>query len=437
MKKIIIALAVLCCVQLADAQVKSAADVKKAVEAAEAVAENPKKAESVTTWLKIAEAYMDAYSNPAGQGWRGASRAELQLVLGKDQPTSSQQVEVGGVPYVKDIYATRNYYYNQNDILDIIEITAPVYEDALDRALSAYKTAYEKDAKGAKTKDIAAGIANIDSKYVDDAYNWYMLGDYKAASKSFAAAADASATAPCAVLDSMAIYNAAFTAQFAGDNETAKKYFQKAIEIGYCENGDAYSKLADVYTALKDSTKVKPTLEEGFSKYPENQGILIGLINYYITTGEDPDQLFALLDKAKENEPNNASLYYVEGDIHNKLGNKEAAIAAYLKAGEINPEYEFGYIGIGLLYYNEAVEIQEKASEEYDDTKYMALVEDFEKALLNAAEPFEKAFEVSKSNEIKVNLAEYLKNIYYRFRDKDAKYQTAYEKYDNVLKNGL
>ena len=49
MKKIIIALAVLLSVQLANAQVKPAAVAKKGVESAEAASQDPKKAPKVAT----------------------------------------------------------------------------------------------------------------------------------------------------------------------------------------------------------------------------------------------------------------------------------------------------------------------------------------------------------------------------------------------------
>ncbi len=35
-----------------------------------------------------------------------------------------------------------------------------------------------------------------------------------------------------------------------------------------------------------------------------------------------------------------------------------------------------------------------------------------------------------------VNIAEYLKNIYYRFRDKDQKYADGYAKYSEIVQNG-
>ena len=255
--------------------------------------------------------------------------------------------------------------------------------------------------------------------------------------ESAAATTEAAATEPNNKVDSLAIYNAGFTAELCGDYERVAEFFKKALDIAYYEDGETYAKLANACLNLKDTLTAKTVYEEGFEKFPESQSILIGLINYYIQSGDNPEQLFVLLDKAKANEPDNASLYYVEGDIHNKLGNKEKAVEAYRKSTEINPEYEFGYIGIGILYYNEAIEIQDLAAREMDDAKYMALVEEFETALKNAIEPFESAFAVTKDKEIKVNIAEYLKNIYYRFRDENPQYMEAYNKYDTIVKNGV
>ena len=153
-------------------------------------------------------------------------------------------------------------------------------------------------------------------------------------------------------------------------------------------------------------------------------------------SGQNTDRLFSLINEAKKNEPDNASLYYVEGNIYKELGQNDKAVESYYKCAEINPAYEYGYIGAGILYYNQAIEIQEKAANEFDDKKYNALVEEFETALMNALDPFEKAYNVARDNEIKVNVAEYLKNIYYRFSSKDAKYEEGYKKYNEIVKTG-
>ena len=438
MKRILIALAVLLSVQVADAQTKTPEAAKKAVESAEVAAANPKKAAKLATWTKLASAYMDAYNAPAGAAWLGASKQELQILMGNQKPISTENVVVAGDQLVKEVYADKEFYYNVNGQLAIINVTKPVVEDALAKAAEAYKKAGELDVKGSKSKDIMAGLANVASKYIDDGMNCYQFGDLAKASQLFEKAANVSAIAPLSKVDTTALYNAAYTAWAGKDYERAKNFFERCLAANYYyDGGEVFAKLGDVYTNLGDAKKGAEILEKGFVKFPQSQSILIGLINYYMTSGEDTDRLFTLIDEAKKNEPDNASLYYVEGNIYKELKNVEKAVESYYKCAEINPEYEFGYIGAGILYYELAIELQEKASNEYDDKKYNELVGQLEQALKNALDPFEKAYAVSKDDQLKVSVAEYLKNIYYRFYSNGPEYEAGYKKYDEVVKSGV
>jgi len=435
MKRILIALAVLLAVQVADAQTKSPEAAKKAVVSAENASKDAKKAAKVGTWTKLASAYMDAYNAPAGNVWIGATKQELQLLMGNEQPASVEAVVLGGEQLQKEVYENKEFYFNPSGQLVLINVTKPVVENALDNALAAYKKAYEVDLKKSKSKDIAEGLAIVAQKYLDEGMNSYTFGDLKKASELFEAAAVASATEPLSRLDTTAVYNAGYTAWAVQDYERAKRFFEDCLAAGYYyEGGEVYAKLGDVYAKLGDAKKGAEVLEQGFVKFPQSQSILIGLINYYMTSGENADRLFVLIDEAKKNEPNNASLYYVEGNIYKELKQNDKAVAAYYKCSEINPEYEFGYIGAGILYYELAIELQDKASNEFDDKKYNALIEEFETALKNALDPFEKAYNVSKDNELRVNIAEYLKNIYYRFSSNGPEYEAGYKKYDEVVK---
>ena len=437
MKRILIALAVLLSVQVADAQTKSPEAAKKAVESAEAASKDAKKATKVATWLKLASSYMDAYNAPVGSAWLGASKQELQLIMGNDRPVSVEEVVLGTDQLIKETYSNKEFYFSPAGQLVLINVTQPVVEDALGGALEAYKKAYEVDAKQSKTKDIVTGLSTIAQKYLDEGMNSYTFGDLVKASQLFEKAVEASATAPLSKVDTTALYNAGYTAWAVKDYERAKNFFEQCLAANYYyEGGEVYAKLGDVYTNLGDAKKAAELLEQGFVKFPQSQSILIGLINYYMTSGENADRLFVLIDEAKKNEPNNASLYYVEGNIYKELKNYEKAVESYMKCAEINPEYEFGFIGAGILYYERAVELSEQASNEFDDKKYNALVEQFEQALLDALEPFEKAYNVTKDNTLKVSIAEYLKNIYYRNISKGAEYEAAYNKYNEVVKTG-
>ena len=430
MKKILLALAMFAAIQVADAQVKSAADVKKSVEAAEAATQNVKKAVKTATWLKLGQEYVKAYDAPTGNILPGSNKTELTLMMGSEKPVSSEEVTVNNERYTKDVYADKNLYFNQNGQLVIIEVTKPVYEDALERAVKAYQKAYELDEKHAKDKDVAAAFDYISQKYVTEAFNKYTFGDVATASELFEKAADVEALAPLSKIDTSVIYNAGFTAMAAKDNERALKFFKRCYDLGYYyEGGEVFARLAEV-----DTLNTKSYLEEGFSKFPQSQSILIGLINYYLKNNEDPETLFGLLDKAKANEPNNASLFYVEGNIRAQLGQIDKAVVAYEECAKINPEYEYGYIGEGTMFYNHAIELQTKAQEEIDDAKYMALVKEFEESLKSCIAPFEKAFEITKDDNIKAGIASYLKNAFYRFREESAENQTKYEKYAEIAK---
>ena len=457
MKKIIFALVVLLSVQFANAQVKPAATAKKAVESAQAASQDAKKATKVATWLKLAKSYMDAYNSPKGNAMNmlgmGVGQQEVALQLAGEKPTATENVVLGGEACIKEVYATRDYVYNSKGQFVTIIVTKPVVEDALAGALEAYKKAYEVDAKQSKIKDITEGIAAVSNSYLDDGMTAYMLGDNATASKYFGLAAEASLVEPYNKLNTEALYNAGYTALASGNVEQAKNYYEKCLEHNYYyENGEVFAKLGEIYTNLEQPEKACEILEQGFMKYPQSQSILIGLINYYLQSKKDTGRLFELIAAAKANEPSNASLYYVEGNIYNELRQAvkadeegaeakkqeyfDAAIKAYEECVKVNPEFEFGYIGKGIQYYNYAVELQDKASNEFNQAKYEALLAEMEKALENALEPFEQAYNVSKDNALRVNVAEYLKNINYRFYSRGAEYEAAYNKYNEIVKSG-
>ena len=437
MKKLMIVLALLASFQVANAQGGPAA-AKKALDAALAASQNAKKATKVATWLKLAETYVEAYNAPASNVWVGATEPELKLAMGNEKPSSVENVTLGGAPYVKQIFDNKNLYFNANNQLEIIEVTKPIVENALDKALEAYKKAYEIDTKATKVKEITAGIKSIVDKYNTEAYNSYTFGDSKGAESFFSKAFNASNQKPSAAIDTSSLYNAGFVTYGAGMYDKAKGYFEKCLDLGYfAKDGETFSKLADCVANLNTTAAGKALqkdyLEKGFAKFPQSQSIMIGLINYYIKSGDDTDKLFSLIDAAKVNEPGNASLYYVEGNARAQLGQIDEAVKAYEKCVEVDPNYEYGFIGEGIMFYNEAAKIQEEAKNELDDNKYMALVQKFETSLKGCIEPFEKAYALSKDESIKASIAEYLKQAYYRFRDEDPKFMAGYEKYTKIL----
>ena len=450
MKRILIALAFIASLQVGYAQPPmggaprggapgggaAAARVTAALEAAQKDAANAKKATKLATWTKLGEAYMAAYTASVGDGWRGATQQDLALVLRNVRPVSQEQVNVGGTTLTKSVYPTYNYYLDEAGTLVAIESTKPIVPDALEKALDAYQKAASLDPKGSKSKDIKAAIQTICDKYADEAFSYYTIGDMSKASDAFLKAANTSTVAPLSTPDGELFYSAGFTALESGDYNRALDMFQKCLGYEYYRDGEVYAKLGTTYGKLGNKELMRSTLEDAFQKFPESEGILVSLINYYLEENSDPNKLFELITAAKAKDPSNASLYYVEGNINKELGNLDEAAKCYAQCATVDPNYEYGYIGAGVMYYDHAVELQEKAQEELDDAKYAALVEEFEGALKACIQPFEKAFEITKDEEVKVSIAEYLKNACFRFRDQ-ADYQAKYEKYNQYYSENI
>ena len=430
MKKITIALLLILSVTMVSAQPKSAADAQKAIEKALAASQDAKKAAKPATWISLADAYVAAYDFPAANLMQNSSQMEIKLLLKGQQVLGTSTVQGTEGPLTVDSYADKDLYYNEAGALQFWIVTKPVMEeDMLALAVNALGEATKVDPKGSKAKDIAEKLEAIHGKYNTDAFAYYLKGDMAKAAEYFQKTAGVYENTSLNKVDSIIVYYTGMVAGFAGNNELAIASYKKCADMGFYQEGNVFSNMAEIYRKSGDVEAQKKALEDGFAAYPQSQGILVGLINLYRETGDDPQRMFDLLHQAQANEPGNASLFYVEGDIYKQMGETEKAVEMYNKSSEVDPNYVFGFLGIGMMYYDNAIAIQEKANEEFDDAKYMALNNQMEEALASAIEPFEAAFEKSNDMQIKVAVAEYLKNIYFRLRDKDASYPEKNAKY--------
>ena len=415
-------------------EAKAVLDAKKALDKAIANSQNSGKAAKAATWTALSDAYVKAFDAPAQNLLAGSPMSDVNVFLKGQKATGISNKEgAEGTPYEVVSYDNKDLYF-RNGVLDFWVVTKPVAENALDKAFDALEKAYSLDPKAATNKSYAEKANAIHDKYYDDAVNTYLAGNAAEASKLFEKTAAISAGKVLNSFDSLAVYNSALMSAMAGDRARAIEKYKECMAKGFFNDGNVFSNLADLYKAEGDAETAMKTLEDGFTRFPNSQAILVGLINHYLETNTEPDKLFTLLHNAQANDPTNASLFYVEGDAYKKLGDYEKALELYDKSSTVDPSYIYGVLNKGILYYDQAVETQEKASLELDDAKYAKLVDELNGYLEKAIEPFEKAFEMTKDNDIKTAVADYLKNIYYRFRDKADSYKEAYEKYNNFLK---
>ncbi|MFP4025551.1 MAG: tetratricopeptide repeat protein [Thiohalospira sp.] len=308
--------------------------------------------------------------------------------------------------YVKGLTYTAIAESNNPEFNNISEY--PLF-DAFDN----FKKAYNMEGGKTYQSSIDLTLVNLSGQVITKAVDAYKEEDYENAFKYFEKSLEIKEMPVFAgEIDTAIIFNTAITAQRIEKYEDAIKYYKQAIEHGYGE-GDTYSLMAESYKSMGEDEKYLETLKEGFEKYPSNQPLLGSIINYYLLEAEDAEEAFKYLKLAREGDPDNPQFYSAEAHLYDKIGEKEKAKEKYKKAIEIDPDFFEAYYNLGVLYFNEGVELTDKANQETDNKKYMISKqladEKFEEAL-----PFiEKAHELQPEDQ---GIMSTLRTIYYRLK---------------------
>jgi len=351
MKKLLIALTMILSIQMG-AQTKEAAEALKDVAKAQADAQHPKKSTNPATWLKLSDAFAAVYDAPVKSIWAGATQNEVKLVLKDQRILNTEERTVNNETFSVDSYYDKDLYYSKDGALAAWVITKPYMKvDLLKESFDALRKAGEL-ANGSKNKDISERLLALKTRYVTEGMNSYTLGDFKNASTNFEQAVVVSMDPIIASPDTTIMYYTGLTANMTPDPERAIKFFNMTLDNKFDSKGDLYSNLAEAYKAVKNVDKAKEVLGQGFTKYPTNQSILVSLINIYLETNDDPNKVLALIKKAQENEPTNASLHYAEGNVWKNLKNIDKAVECYENSVKVDPNYVFGSFAVGTTYYD-------------------------------------------------------------------------------------
>jgi tetratricopeptide (TPR) repeat protein len=388
---------------------------------------NPKKMGNPKTWVQRAEKLISIYDKST----MGASQGMVKAIFA---PLTKETIPetVGDTEYEVLIFPTINLYFNQKDALVLWKEKETVIERPLSQAYLAYLKAAELDTEGRQAKKIKEGLVNLATKLRAEGVNAYTGNDYELAQRYFAESVEASYHPLVGVIDTMIAYYAGVLSLNEGilDYDNAVRYLKLCVDNGYFDDGNVYPNLAKAYSGKGDSVAQEQVLTDGFIKFPTNQAILIELINLYLSAGENEDKVIAYLKKAQENEPNNATLYFAEATLYEKLKRTDDAERMYIRTVEVDPSSYNGYYNLGALYYNKAVEYIKEAGEIKDwrspqikELEAKANVE-FKRSLI----PFKKAHELQPDDKYAL---ENVKNIYFRFRDESPEMMDQYNLYND------
>jgi len=226
-------------------------------------------------------------------------------------------------------------------------------------------------------------------------------------------------------VDTGIIYNAGLAAYNAEIYENAVKHFTTCKEMNY-GGVNLYLLLKNTYASMNDSANVLQILKEAFEKFPEEEEVLVQLVNYYIFAGMNNEAL-DFLKIAKEKNPDNGTYFFAEGLIYDRIGKVTNARNAYQKSIDLDPDLFTSQYNLGALIFNEGVIMVEEANKILDNEEYTAAREAADLQFSTALPYLEKAHELNKDD---IDTMETLKLIYYRLKMMDK-----HSRIENKLQN--
>ncbi|MCL3781193.1 tetratricopeptide repeat protein [Prolixibacteraceae bacterium JC049] len=350
----------------------------------------------------------------------------INLTIDKSNPKSAKSI---GWPRTWEVRGNvyRAIFHSKDAKFKALE------PDPLIKALDSYKKALELDVKNRFSKSVKIQLTLLNNDLSDQAYIAYQAKDFNKATLYFEKMLELESLPILkeenSTVDTAIIFNAGLAAYNAKNWKKAIKYYTEAAKYGY-NGARTYSLIVETYTQMGDTAMQEKTLQEGFLKYPEDNNLLFGMINFYLLTSQDPSKAMEYVDMAIEKDPNNASIHFAKGTLLDKLEMPDEAIKAYVKAVEIKPDYFDAYYNLGAVYYNKGVKFSEETRDipPSDTEKYDAVMNKANAEFKKAIPYLEKALEVDPNNK---ETMETLKTLFYRLNLLD-KYNEMQDKIKNA-----
>lgn len=236
-------------------------------------------------------------------------------------------------------------------------------------------------------------------------------------------------------VDTAVIYNAGVAAHKAGNVDEAIEYYKKSMELGY-EANRIYAMLASIYlgrsreakeagdsiTAKAIQEEAVKYLQEGHKLFPNDEYMLIELINYYLM-GDTPAKAEEFLDAAIRLEPNKPDYYRAKGQLYEKINQPDKAEQMYIKTLELKPDDFFAQYNLGNIQLNRVIEAHKIVMDIVDVKEYNAELAKIMDQYEAVVPYFERALELQPNDK---NTLVTLKELYYRLQASKKQYESKY-----------
>ena len=209
-------------------------------------------------------------------------------------------------------------------------------------------------------------------------------------------------------------FYAGLAASLIPDHKAAIAVYEEIKNNGYVANSifkesEIYKNLSLEYLQTGDSVTYDKLIKEGFSKFPDNDYFVVGLINSSIFSGKTAEAI-SYLEKAISLHPDSAQFYDVIGQVYENDKKTNEAIKYMIKATEMEPTNTEFLLHLGRVYFNLGVEKRAAADSNSNVNQSKELLQQSQNYFKEAMPYFEKVFQADEKNKTAIFA---LRNIYY------------------------
>jgi tetratricopeptide (TPR) repeat protein len=386
--------------------------LEKKLKASDEDIQDPKKSTKIKTWISRADLMINIFNVHNDLLHKGMDPVSVKLFF--KEPKEIQTTEEGADKIETYVYDRVNIIF-RNGVVERWVETQKIHPDPLAEATKAIEQANTLNTDGKADKDLTNSIQNLKASLETEAVFNYEKLDYKGAHASFIKLLDLHKYPQMKdVIDTVYFYYGGRAALLDSNYAEANRLFEEAAANKF-EDPYLYVFRKQSYFLSGDTAKGVEVIKEGFNKFPQNQSIMIELINYYLVSNQT-DEALRLLGVAKANDPKNVSYTFAEATLYDKMNKFEDAERSYKACLEIDPAYFDATYNLGVLYFNKAVKIYEQASKLSDNAEYEKAKKEGDDVLIQAVPYMEKAHEIDSKDKASL---ETLKTIFYRLKMDD------------------
>jgi tetratricopeptide (TPR) repeat protein len=315
------------------------------------------------------------------------------------------------VVHEKTIGDPKAWFYRGKIYHSIFESKDEALKDRKDESLNAtyesYSKSLELDVKNKFSKEVEQRLQVVQIQYINLGVSHFETKSYANAAQAFEKSIEIAEKFN--KVDTLAMFNAALANERAENYEKATVYYQKLIDAN-AGGSDNYLFMSSSFKKLNKIQEAKEIVQKGRAKYPENKGLIIEELNFYLMEGKFEDAINNL-KLAIAADPSNKILFLSLGSLYDKLANEDGvtkekadnyldeAVKSYKKALELDAKYFDALYNLGALYFNQGVKLNDIANNIKDNKLYAKEIKKADDKFELALPYLEQAYEIDDKDQ--------------------------------------